>query len=96
MKETNGVSAFGLDRGGELRYLDDNQMGKTYLVPVSDKSVVPGFDTVGIDPLSPDFTVDRLREMVCSRRDQARAFLLDKTATVSLGPVVTRGALSAA
>lgn len=88
--------AFGLDRGEGLRYLDDKHMGKTYLVPVPDKSVVPGFDTVGIDPLSPDVTVDRLREMVCSRRDQVRAFLLDKTATVSLRPIVTRGALSAA
>jgi formamidopyrimidine-DNA glycosylase len=88
--------AFGLDRGGELRYLDDKQMGKAYLAPVSDKSVVPGFDAVGIEPLSLGFTLDRLREMVRVRRDQLRAFLLDRTATFSLGMVVTRGALSAA
>jgi formamidopyrimidine-DNA glycosylase len=78
--------AFGLDHGEELRYLDDKQMGKAYLVPAGDRSVVPGFDAVGIDPLSPDFTVDRLREIVCSRRDQVRAFLLDKTAVAAIPP----------
>lgn len=34
--------AFGLDRGEELRYLDDKQMGKVYLVPASDRSAVTG------------------------------------------------------
>ena len=56
--------AFGLDRGEELRYLDEKQMGKAYLVPAGDRSVVPGFDTVGIEPLSPEFTMERLWEMV--------------------------------
>lgn len=77
--------AFGLDRGEELRYLDDKQMGKVYLVPKGDRRAVPGFDTVGIDPLSPDFTVERLREMARSRCDQVRAFLLDKTAVAAIG-----------
>jgi formamidopyrimidine-DNA glycosylase len=77
--------AFGLDHGEELRYLDEKQMGKVYLVPASDRSIVPGFDTVGIDPLSLGFTLDRLREMVRARRDQVRAFLLDKTAVAAIG-----------
>jgi formamidopyrimidine-DNA glycosylase len=83
--DRNLCLAFGLDRGEELRYLDEKQMGKLYLVPASDRSTVPGFDAVGIEPLSPDFTVDRLREMVRSRRDQVRAFLLDKTAVAAIG-----------
>ncbi len=77
--------AFGLDRGEELRYMDEKQMGKVYLVPASDRSIVLGFDAVGIEPLSSDFTVDRLREQVRSRRDQVRAFLLDKTAVAAIG-----------
>jgi formamidopyrimidine-DNA glycosylase len=77
--------AFELDRGEELRYLDDKQMGKAYLVPASDRRVVPGFETVGIEPLSPEFTLERLREMVRVRRDQVRAFLLDKTAVAAIG-----------
>jgi len=77
--------AFGFDRGEELRYLDDKQMGKVYLVPSGDQRAVPGFDTVGIEPLSPEFTVDRLRDLVRGRRDQVRAFLLDKTAVAAIG-----------
>jgi formamidopyrimidine-DNA glycosylase len=77
--------ALGLDGGEELRYLDDKQMGKVYLVPKGDRSVVPGFEAVGVEPLSPEFTVDRLRELVRVRRDQVRAFLLDKTAVAAIG-----------
>lgn len=77
--------AFGLDRGEELRYLDEKQMGKVYLVWAGDRSLVPGFETVGIEPFSPDFTMDRLRELVRSRRDQVRAFLLDRTAVAAIG-----------
>jgi formamidopyrimidine-DNA glycosylase len=77
--------ALGVDQGEELRYLDEKQMGKVYLVPAGDRRAVPGFDAVGIEPLSPDFTVDRLREQVRSRRDQVRAFLLDKTTVAAIG-----------
>lgn len=77
--------AFGLDGGEELRYLDDKQMGKLYLVPAGDRRTVPGFDTVGIDPLSPEFTAEHLRRLVWSRRDQVRGFLLDKSAVAAIG-----------
>jgi formamidopyrimidine-DNA glycosylase len=77
--------AFGLDRGEELRYLDEKQMGKVYLTPSGNWRAVPGFETVGVEPLSPRFTLERLRELVRSRRDQVRAFLLDKTAVAAIG-----------
>jgi formamidopyrimidine-DNA glycosylase len=77
--------AFGLEGGEELRYLDDKQMGKLYLVPAGDRRAVPGFDAVGVEPLSPEFTQDRLRGLVRSRRDQVRAFLLDKSAVAAIG-----------
>jgi formamidopyrimidine-DNA glycosylase len=77
--------AFGLDRGEQLRYLDEKQMGKVYLTPRGDWRAVPGLETVGVEPLSPGFTLERLREMVHTRRDQVRAFLLDKTAVAAIG-----------
>ena len=77
--------AFELDRGEELRYLDEKQMGKVYLVPRGDWRAVPGLETVGVEPLSPGFTLERLRDMVRARRDQVRAFLLDKTAVAAIG-----------
>jgi formamidopyrimidine-DNA glycosylase len=77
--------AFGLDRGEELRYLDEKKMGKVYLAPSGDWHSVPGFEKVGVEPLSPGFTLERLRELVRRRRDQVRAFLLDKTAVAAIG-----------
>ncbi|HWT80854.1 MAG TPA: DNA-formamidopyrimidine glycosylase family protein [Candidatus Methylomirabilis sp.] len=76
--------AFGLP-GQELRYLDDKQMGKVYLVPSGDRQVVPGFEKVGLEPLSPNFVLERLREIIRPRRDQVRTFLLDKTAVAAIG-----------
>ena len=77
--------AFQMEEGKELRYLDEKQMGKVYLVQSEDLGTVLGFDTVGIEPLSPAFTLDRLRELLRGRRDQVRAFLLDKTAVAAIG-----------
>ncbi len=59
-EERSLCRAFGLDRGEELCYLDEKRMGKMYLVPAGDRSGVPGFDAVGIEPLSPEFRMDRL------------------------------------
>lgn len=85
-KDERGLClAFGMEGGEELRYLDDKQMGKVYLVPAGDRRVIPGFDSIGVEPLSPGFTADRLREMVRGRREQVRAFLLDKTAVAGIG-----------
>ncbi len=83
--ESSLCMAFGLEGGEELRYLDDKQMGKVYLVAAGDRRSVPGFDAVGIEPLSSEFTAERLRGLLRGRRDQARAFLLDKSAVAAIG-----------
>jgi formamidopyrimidine-DNA glycosylase len=77
--------AAGLDDGRELRYLDEKQMGKVYLVPAGDHGAIPGYEAVGIEPLSPQFTAGRLRSLLRERRGQVRAFLLDKTAVAAIG-----------
>jgi formamidopyrimidine-DNA glycosylase len=85
-KDDGGLClAFRLESGKELRYLDDKQMGKVYLVPAGDRRAVPGFDAVGIEPLAPEFTLDRLRDLLRGRREQVRAFLLDKSAVAAIG-----------
>jgi len=83
--ETGLCLSFGLDDGQELRYLDDKQMGKVYLVPAGDHRAIPGYEVVGIEPLSREFTRQRLRGLLRGRRDQVRAFLLDKTALAAIG-----------
>jgi formamidopyrimidine-DNA glycosylase len=69
----------------ELRYLDDKKMGKAYLTAAADWKAVPGMDTAGVDILSPQFTAERFASLLRHRRDQVRAFLLDKRALDSLG-----------
>jgi formamidopyrimidine-DNA glycosylase len=78
--------AFGLGFGDvELRYLDEKQMGKAYLVPAGDWSGVPLIGEAGVDVLSPAFTAESFSQLVAPRRDQVRVFLLDKSALDSLG-----------
>jgi formamidopyrimidine-DNA glycosylase len=69
----------------ELRYLDDKKMGKAYLIATDDWGAIPGLQTGGVDILSPEFTRERFVSLLKHRRDQVRAFLLDKKALDSLG-----------
>lgn len=73
----------GLDDGRELRYRDDKQMGKFWIV--RDPGVIPGFEPIGVDVLSPEFTRERFRALAKKRRDQVKPFLLDHAALDSLG-----------
>jgi formamidopyrimidine-DNA glycosylase len=77
--------ALGFEGAGELRYLDDKSMGKAYLTTAGDWNAIPGLDAGGIDILSPQFTRERFVSLLKHRRDQVRAFLLDKKALDSLG-----------
>ncbi len=78
--------AFALGFGDrELRYLDDKKMGKAYLIATDDWRAIPGMQTGGVDILSPEFTRERFCSILKHRRDQVRAFLLDKKALDSLG-----------
>lgn len=78
--------AFALGFGDvELRYVDDKKMGKAYLAASGDWKAIPGLGEVGVDVLSPQFTAERFVSLLRHRRDQVRAFLLDKRALDSLG-----------
>lgn len=75
--------AWTLDDGRELRYRDDVQMGKVYLLP---RGVAPpGLATVGVDVLSPAFTPAHFRALARTRRDQVKVFLMDKAALDAMG-----------
>ena len=74
-----------LDDGRHLRYRDDKQLGKVYLLDPAGRCQVPGLGTVGIDVLGPAFTHAAFRALVEKRKDQLKPFLLDKSALDSLG-----------
>jgi len=78
--------AFGLDDGRELRYRDDVQMGKVYVIKPGDEAQIPGLAKIGIDVLDPKrFTRDAFRKLAAKRRDQVKVFLMDKTALDAMG-----------
>lgn len=77
--------AFGLSDGRELRYRDDVQMGKVWVIGKGDHARVPGLASVGIDVMSKKFTRAAFRAIAKKRRDQSKVFLLDKSALDSMG-----------
>ena len=77
--------ALGFGEQLELRYLDDKKMGKAYLIASDDWKAIPGMQTGGVEVLSAEFTRERFVSLLKHRRDQVRAFLLDKKALDSLG-----------
>ena len=78
--------ALALDDGRELRYRDDVQMGKVYVIPRGDWRRVPGLAEIGVDVLDPAvFTRERFVSLARHRRDQLKVFLMDKRALDALG-----------
>jgi formamidopyrimidine-DNA glycosylase len=69
----------------ELHYLDDKRMGKVYIARAADEAQIPIYGQLGADVLSPAFTRDAFGALIARRRDQVRAFLMDKRALASIG-----------
>lgn len=78
--------AFALDDGQVLRYRDDVQMGKVYVVERGAYEVIPGYGSVGVDVLdAKHFTRTAFGALAKKRRDQVKVFLMDKTALDAMG-----------
>jgi formamidopyrimidine-DNA glycosylase len=72
--------------GRELRYRDDVQMGKAYVIEAGQRRNVPGLESVGVDVLDARrFTRAAFRALAKVRRDQVKVFLMDKSALDALG-----------
>lgn len=80
----------------ELRYRDDRQMGKVYVLDPAERASIPRLGVVGVDVLGPGFTPAVFRALAQKRRDQVKLFLLDKTQLDSLGNAYADEALFAA
>jgi formamidopyrimidine-DNA glycosylase len=75
-----------LSDGRELRYRDDVQMGKVYVIAASDEASVPGLATIGVDVLDKKkFTKAAFRAIAKKRKDQVKVFLMDKAALDAMG-----------
>ncbi len=71
--------------GMYLFYLDDKKMGKVYLIHAGDYQQIPKYLQQGVDILSPEFTLERFRDLIKSHRTQVRVFLMNQTALSAIG-----------
>lgn len=72
-----------LDNGARLDFVDPRKFGRFYLVDDA-KAIVDG---LGIEPLSPEFTSDWLRDHLAGRRGEVKRLLLDQRFIAGLGNI---------
>jgi len=81
-----------LNDGRHLRYHDTRKFGRFWLVDRPDKVV----GALGIEPLSPEFTLKALTEKLLSRHRQLKPLLLDQSVIAGLGNIYVDESLWAA
>jgi formamidopyrimidine-DNA glycosylase len=77
--------ALTFDDAPELQYLDEKRMGKVYVAAADDEAKIPVYGQLGLDVMSPAFTREAFGKAAARRRDQVRAFVMDKRALASVG-----------
>jgi formamidopyrimidine-DNA glycosylase len=87
LKRVSRDHCFSLQLGElrELHYFDSRRMGKIYVVESGETEGIPGYDTQGVDLLSPEFTPQLFRERIRGRRHQVRVFLMDQSILSAVG-----------
>jgi formamidopyrimidine-DNA glycosylase len=77
-----------LPDGRELRYRDDNQTGKIFVISPELRDRIPGLHPPGLDILNAKvFTRAVFRSLIRRRRDPAKIFLMDPKALDFVGNV---------
>lgn len=90
-KHTHVVFHFNDER--ELRFVDQRQFGKVQLVPVKELNTVSGLKTLGVEPLSDDFTREYLKRELKNKRTKIKSLLLDQTFIAGIGNIYADEAL---
>lgn len=87
---------FHLSDGAELRYIDQRTFGGITLAGPLGTPLPPGLaglGAIGPEPLSPEFTAERLRHALRGRRAPIKALLLDQRLVAGLGNIYADEAL---
>jgi formamidopyrimidine-DNA glycosylase len=88
-----GRVRFGLDDGAALLFCDPRRFGTGELA-VGDEALRAFFAArLGVEPLGPEFTPERLRTLARARRAPVKAFLLDQTKIAGVGNIYADEAL---
>ena len=79
----------------ELRFVDQRTFGQMWWVPpgVAPESIITALGRLGVDPFSPEFTVEYLAEKLKNRRRPIKTALLDQAIVAGLGNIYADEAL---
>jgi formamidopyrimidine-DNA glycosylase len=81
--------------GTELRYKDTRQFGTMHLFNKSEVFSVAPLKKLGLEPLSPDFTLDAFKRKMKGRPTKIKPLLLNQECIVGLGNIYVDEALFA-
>ncbi len=82
---------FVLDDGRELWFTDPRRFGEGFLI--ADEDLPQRFAKLGVEPLSDEFTAERLGEAAAGRQAPLKSFLLDQTRIAGVGNIYADEAL---
>ena len=82
--------AFEMNRG-TLGFVDGRHFGRVQWT--SDATEIAGIQTMGIEPLSPEFTAERFREMLRASKRPLKLFLLDQNKIAGIGNIYSSEAM---
>lgn len=84
---------FHLGNGTELRYEDQRKFGGFHLLGPNGEGMPPGLAELGPEPLSDEFTPERLRAALAGRKTPIKAALLNQSLVAGLGNIYVDEAL---
>jgi formamidopyrimidine-DNA glycosylase len=84
---------FALDAGHRIAYVDPRRFGTGHVLPGAAARDEYLGQRLGIEPLTPDFTLERLREAASGRRAPVKSFLLDQRRIAGVGNIYADEAL---
>ncbi len=84
---------FEFDAAGRVVYVDPRRFGTGHLLRSAVARDAYLAARIGIEPLTPEFTVDHLRRMARGRRAPVKAFLLDQRRIAGVGNIYADEAL---
>lgn len=84
---------FNLDNGSELRFVDQRQFGRIYLLQANALDVLSGLKNMGLEPFDPEFTKEYFKKQLRNRRTKIKPLLLEQSFVAGIGNIYADEAL---
>lgn len=86
-KEKHTHIIFLLSNKKELRYSDTRRFGRFWLIQNDETDTFSGIGKLGVEPFSPDFTVEYLNSHFGKRKKTVKECLLDQSVVAGIGNI---------